>query len=122
MAFPYTLTIPYCLPLIANIGSDPVFGTTRRGFISEFECELSIDYEDIDNWAVVEAIFDKTGFADGFIVSATSDSTLWKLIDRALEYDWKDLSDRVRQAIIDAERDREDGRGDYLHDLRAEAM
>lgn len=111
-----SLHIPYSLSLLANTGRDPALGTIKRGFIAEYECVLDVDYTDTQDWEVVSVTFEQTRWNDEFVVSPLSDPDLWKLVVRAMDYDWKDLSDKVRECIIDDHAECGDDRGDWLHD------
>ena len=117
-----TLHIPYTLTLVSNLGRDAVLSTIKRGFVAEFDCTLDIDYENTRNWEITSITFEQTKYTEEFSVDEKSDPDLWKLIQRAFEYDWKDLGDKVRECIIDDKADYDDGRGDLEYDLRAERM
>ena len=122
MAYPYTLRVPYTLSLMANVGRDVALNTIKRGFVAEFDCELVVEYEDTDNWEVDHIRFEQTRWNEEYTVSPTSDPDLWKLVERALEYDWKDLGDKVRELIVEAWYDRRDEVGDHKMQLRKEAV
>lgn len=118
MNFPYATHIPYTLSLLANIGRDAALGTIRRGFVAEFDCELTVEYEDAENWEITDVRFEQTRFAGEFVVSAESDPDLWKLIKRGFDYDWKDLSDKIRECVVNAWEDRRSERGEWLRDMQ----
>lgn len=111
-----SLHIPYTLSLMANIGRDAALGTIKRGFVAEFDTTLDVDYEDFQNWEIVSITFEQTRWNDEFFVDEVSDPDLWKLVKRAIEYDWKDLEDKVRECILSDRAEYGDDRGDYLRD------
>ena len=113
-----SLHIPYTLTLVTNLGRDAVLNTVRRGFVAEFDATLDVDYEDTRNWEITSITFEQTKWTDEFSVDEKSDPDLWKLIQRAFEYDWKDLGDKVREFIIDDHAEYGDDRGDYLRDMQ----
>lgn len=93
-----SLHIPYSLTLVANCGHTAM-NTIKRGFVSEFECDIDVDYRDHGDWEIVSVTFEKTRWNDEFVVDENSDPDLWKLMKRAFEYDWKDLGDKIAEAI-----------------------
>lgn len=111
-----SLHIPYTLSIMANLGRDAVLNTMKRGFVAEFDCTLDVDYTDASDWEVTGITFEQDRWSDEFHVDAKSDPDLWKLIQRGIEYDWKDLGDKVREMIIADIADYGDDRGDYLRD------
>ena len=113
-----SLHIPYTLSLMANLGRDAALGTIKRGFVAEFDTTLDVDYEDAQNWEVVSITFEQTRWNDEFHVDEASDPDLWKLVQRGLDYDWKDLQDKVRERILSDVADYGDDRGDYLRDMQ----
>lgn len=113
-----SLHIPYTLNLMANIGRDAALGTIKRGFVAEFDTTLDLDYEDTQNWEITSITFEQTRWNDEFSVDEKSDPELWKLVLRAIDYDWKDLGDKVREFIIDDHAEYGDDRGDYLRDMQ----
>jgi len=94
------LHIPYTLSLVSNIGRDAALGTIKRGFVAEFDCTLDVEYSDTRDWEINSVTFEQTQWTDEFSVDEKSDPDLWKLIQRSIEYDWKDLGDKVRECII----------------------
>lgn len=112
------LHIPYTLSLMANIGRDAALGTIKRAFVAEFDTTLDVDYEDTENWEVNSITFEQTRWNDEFSVDGKSDPELWKLVLRAIDYDWKDLGDKVRECIINDHAEYGDDRGDYLRDMQ----
>ena len=112
------LHIPYTLTLVTNLGRDAVLNTIKRGFVAEFDATLDVDYADTRNWEITSITFEQTKWTDEFSVDEKSDPDLWKLIQRAIEYDWKDLGDKVREFIIEDHAEYGDGRGDYLRDMQ----
>ena len=96
-----SLHIPYTLSLMANIGRDAALNTIKRGFICEFDCTLDVDYSDAAEWEITSVTFEQTRWNDEFYVSEKSDHQLWALVLRAIDYDWKDLGDKVRECIIE---------------------
>ena len=113
-----TLHIPYTLTLVTNLGRDAVLNTIKRGFVAEFDCTLDVDYEDTRDWEINSITFEQTQWNDEYSVDEKSDPDLWKLIQRAFEYDWKDLGDKLRECIIDDHAEYGDDRGDYLRDMQ----
>lgn len=96
-----SLHIPYTLSLMANTGRDAALGTIKRGFIAEFDCAVDVEYTDHEEWEITSVTFEQTRWNDEFVVSEKSDPDLWKLVLRAIDYDWKDLGDKVRECIIE---------------------
>lgn len=115
-----TLHIPYTLTLVSNLGRDATLGTIKRGFVAEFDCTLDLDYTDTRDWEITSITFEQTKYTDEFSVDEKSDPQLWALVQRAFEYDWKDLGDKVREFIIEDHAEYGDGRGDRLHDQISE--
>ena len=121
MPHPFTLTVPYTLSFMANIGRDAAFGTIKRGFMAEFDCSIEVEYTDPDDWEIVGIHFDKTKWADGFGVDSASDPDMWKLVERALEYDWKDLESKIIELMYEDYSDRRAAREDDAHDRWVES-
>lgn len=120
MPFPYSLHVPHTMSLLAHLGRD-FDGRAKRGFISEFDCTVDVDYENTENWEISSITIEQSGWNNEFCVTAKSDPYLWKIVNRALDHDWKDLSARINEMIIEARVDRDGDRGDLLNDLRNEA-
>ena len=95
------LRIPYTITLVTNLGRDPILNVMKRGFVAEFDATLDVEYEDFQNWEVASITFEQTKWNDEFSIDEASDPDFWKLIQRAFEYDWKDLQDKVREFIIE---------------------
>ena len=96
----YQLHIPYTLTLVANTGTTAM-GQIKRGFVSEFDCTIDVDYNDHEDFEIISVTFEQSRWADEFHVDAKSDPDLWKLMTRAFDYDWKDLGDKIRECIVD---------------------
>lgn len=116
MNSPYTLRIPYTLELGTKIG------THTWAFVSEFDAELVVDYEDLDNWEITGLRFEQSRWNPEFEVTPKSDPDLWKLIDRSLDLDDKAVAEKVRQQIIDDRMCAESDRGDQMYEAYRERM
>lgn len=120
MPFPYSLHVPHTMSLLAHLGRD-FDGRAKRGFISEFDCTVDVDYENTENWEISSITIEQSRWNDEFCVTAKSDPDLWKIVTRALDHDWKDLSSRINEMILENEAYREDDHADFLRDQRNEA-
>ena len=112
------LRIPYTITLVSNLGRDPILNVMKRGFVAEFDATLDVEYEDFQNWEVASITFEQTKWNDEYSIDEASDPDMWKLIQRAFEYDWKDLQDKVRECILSDVAEYGDDRGDYLRDMQ----
>ncbi len=112
----FSLNVPYTLPLMANVGRDPAYGTIKRGFVAEFDCTLNVEYSDADDWEVISVTVEQTRWNEEFSISEKSDPQMWKIIDRSMTYDWKDVSDRVIEMIRADISDRKDDVGDQRYE------
>jgi len=93
-----SLHIPYTLSLVANTGRTPT-GQIKRGFVSEFDCQLDVEYTDHEDFEVVSVTIEQCSFCDEFTVDAESDPELWKLMQRAVDYDWLSINERIQEMI-----------------------
>lgn len=106
MHMPYTLRIPYTLELSAKTGA------FNYCFVSEFDCELVVEYADDENWEIASVRMEQTQWNPEFEISAKSDPTLWTLIERALKHDDKAICEKVLEYIYEDYSDRQAARDD----------
>lgn len=104
------LNIPYTLTIAA--------AGDKSHFVTEFDCELSIDLTDFEDWFIDEVNFPKSGNTPAFTVTPKSDPDLWKLLERAFEHSSARIADKVIRAAIEERNDRLADRADYERDIR----
>lgn len=114
----YQLHIPYTVALVANTGRCSVTGTVKHGFVSEFDCQIDVDYNDHEDFEVVSFTFEQTSFGDEFTVDQQSDPDLFKLLMRGVDYDWLSINERIQEMIASDMADACDDRGDWLRDMQ----
>lgn len=95
----YQLHIHYTLTLVANTGKCSVTGTVKRGFVSEFDCTIDVDYSDHENFEIISFTFEQTSFGDEFTVDKDSDPDLFKLLMRGVDYEWLSIYECIQEMI-----------------------
>ncbi len=100
------LTLEWTLPLIARRPGD--FGNKPTGFVSEFDCELTINWwaDDVDQFGYeLDYVAIDDGKKDRFIITKATDAMLWPLLERGFEYERRRtqyLHDQIMERIHEA--------------------
>lgn len=95
-----SLTLEWTLPLIARRPGE--FVNKPTGFVSEFDCELSINWwadEDGYYYELDYVVIDD-GKNDRFTISEQTDKELWPLLVRGFEYE-RSRTDFLHEGILE---------------------
>ena len=89
----------------------------KNWFVTEIDCDLEVDFDSPEDWAVTAVTFTKYGNTPEFTVDAKSDPLLWQILGRAIEDDDMAIADAVMEAAAQDRMDRAADAADHLRDL-----